>query len=343
MEPSVDEHRRAGTERIAVVLPCYKSRDHVLDVIAGIGPEAFLIVAVDDACPMETGRHIRENADDPRVVVVSNETNLGVGGATMHGYRVALARGADIVVKMDSDGQMDPALLPAIVHPLVEGLADYAKGNRFFHIDGLRAMPGVRIFGNAGLSFLSKFSTGYWNVFDPANGYTAIHRVALEALPLARIDSRYFFESDMLFRLYLAGAVVMDVPMSARYGSEVSHLRVGRVALPFLFKSLRNFGKRIFYRYFLRDVNFGSLELVVGLLLLLFGAVFGLVKWIDSASTGIPATPGQVMLTGLPILVGVQMILGFFSFDFQAVPRVPLQVILGAGRLRRRPRPPGPG
>ncbi len=340
MERSVDEHRRAGTEKVAVVLPCYRSKEHVLEVIAGIGPEAFLIVAVDDACPDGTGRHIRETCTDPRVVVVANETNLGVGGATMHGYRVALAHGADIVVKMDSDGQMDPALLASIIHPVTEGLADYAKGNRFFHIDGLKAMPGVRVFGNASLSFVSKFSTGYWNIFDPANGYTAVHRVALEALPLERIDNRYFFESDILFRLYLAGAVVMDVPMAARYGTEVSNLNVGRVALPFLFKNLRNFGKRIFYRYFLRDVNFGSLELVVGTLLLLFGAVFGLVKWIDSATSGIPATAGQVMLTGLPILVGVQMILGFFSFDFQAVPRVPLQVILGGSRRRDDAAPP---
>lgn len=333
----MDEREGAEGERIAVVLPCYKSRDHVLGVIAGIGPEAFLIVAVDDACPMGTGRHIRETCEDPRVVVVDNPTNLGVGAATMHGYRIALERGADIVVKMDSDGQMDPGLLPDIVHPVIAGLADYAKGNRFFDVDGLVAMPRVRLFGNAGLSFLTKFATGYWNLFDPANGYTAIHRVALEALPLHRIDRRYFFESDILFRLYLIGAVVIDVPMPARYGAEESNLEVRRVVFPFLFKNLRNFAKRVFYRYFLRDLNFGSVELVVGTALLLFGAIFGLVKWIDSANSGIPATPGQVMLTGLPILVGVQMILGFFSFDFQAVPRVPLQVILGRVRRRRRP------
>ena len=328
----MEERRRGDGVRIAVVLPCYKSKDHVLEVIAGIGPEAFLIVAVDDACPQGTGRHIRDNCSDRRVVVVDNPVNLGVGGATMHGYRVAREHRADIIVKMDSDGQMDPALLPDIVHPIVAGLADYAKGNRFFHVDGLSSMPGVRIFGNAGLSFLTKFSTGYWNIFDPTNGYTAIHRVALDALPVARIDQRYFFESDILFRLYLAGAVVIDVPMAARYGAEESNLRVRSVVLPFLFKNLRNFGKRVFYRYFLRDLNFGSVELVVGTVLLLFGAIFGLVKWIDSASSGIPATAGQAMLAGLPILVGVQMILGFLSFDLQAIPRVPLQVILGRSR-----------
>lgn len=108
--------------------------------------------------------------------------------------------------------------------------------------------------------FLTKFSTGYWNIFDPTNGYTAIHRVVLEALPLARIDNRYFFEFDILFLVYLAGAVVIDVPMAARYGPEESNLKVRNVVLPFLFKNVRNFVKRIFYRYFLRDVNFGSMD-----------------------------------------------------------------------------------
>lgn len=321
-------------EKIAVVLPCYKSKKHVLDVIARIGPEAFLIVAVDDACPIGTGAHIRENCSDPRVMVVYNESNLGVGGAVIHGYRVALARGADIVVKIDSDGQMDPAILPQIVHPIVERLADYAKGNRFFNIEDVRAMPGIRVFGNAGLSFLTKLSTGYWNVFDPTNGYTAMHRIALEMLPLDKIDRRFFFESDVLFRLYIAGAVVLDVPIRANYADEESNLHIGQIMMPFLFKNLRNFLKRIFYRYFLRDMNIGSLELLVGAFLLLFGVVFGVSQWVSAAAEGVNASAGTVMLAGLPILVGVQMFLGFFAFDFSAVPKVPLQVILGSGERK---------
>jgi dolichol-phosphate mannosyltransferase len=318
------------TEKIAVVLPCYKSKMHVLDVIARIGPDVFLIVAVDDACPMATGAHIRDNCADPRVVVVDNETNLGVGGAVVHGYRIALDRGAEIVVKIDSDGQMDPAILPQIVHPILERLADYTKGNRFFNIEDVRTMPASRLFGNAVLSFLTKLSSGYWTVFDPTNGYTAIHRVALEMLPLDKIDRRFFFESDMLFRLYLAGAVILDVPIRAAYGDETSNLRIRKIVLPFLLKNTRNFLKRIFYRYFLRDMNLGSLELLVGTLLLLFGIVFGMSQWVSAAAEGVIASAGTVMLAGLPILVGVQMVLGFFAFDFMAVPKVPLQILLGA-------------
>ncbi len=281
--------------RVAVVLPCYKSKNYVLDVIARIGDEAFLIVAVDDCCPLDTGGHIEENCSDPRVVVVRNEVNRGVGGAVIHGYRVALSRGADIVVKIDSDGQMDPTLLPRIVRPVAGGIADYTKGNRFFNIEDLKSMPAVRVFGNAGLSFLTKLSSGYWSVFDPTNGYTAIHRAALEMLPLDKIDNRFFFESDMLFRLYIAGAVVLDVPIQSRYADEQSNLHIGRIFLPFLFKNMRNFFKRVVYRYFLRDMNIGSLELLVGVIFVCFGILFGVTNWISAAAEGVAASAGTVM------------------------------------------------
>ena len=328
----MDQTRVTGTQTIAVVLPCYKSKDHVLDVIARIGAEPSVIIAVDDACPMGTGAHIEQNCRDPRLVVVRNGTNLGVGGAVMHGYRVALEKGADIVVKIDSDGQMDPALLPTIVRPVVEGLADYAKGNRFFNIEDLHAMPKVRLIGNAGLSFLTKLSSGYWNIFDPTNGYTAIHRVALELLPLGKIDQRFFFESDMLFRLNLAGAVVVDIPMRAVYADETSNLKIRKIFLAFLGKNMRNFGKRIFYRYFLRDLNLGSLELVAGVLLLGFGTIFGVTQWIASVAAGQAASAGTVMLSGLPVLAGIQFLIGFFSFDLTGVPRIPLIRLFGTER-----------
>jgi dolichol-phosphate mannosyltransferase len=316
-------------DKIAVVLPCYRSRDHVLNVLARIGPEVFLIVAVDDACPIGTGEHIKNNCSDERVVLVRNDTNLGVGGAVIHGYQVALERGADIVVKIDSDGQMDPTILLEIVHPIVERLADYTKGNRFFNIEDVRSMPAIRIFGNAALSFLTKLSSGYWTVFDPTNGYTAIHRTALEMLPIDKIDRRFFFESDMLFRLYTIGAVVIDVPIRAVYAGEESNLRITRVFAPFLWKNVRNLAKRILYRYYLRDMNLGSLELLTGVPLLLFGLIFGIKEWALAASANTPASAGTVMLAGLPILAGLQLVLGFFAFDFVASPKVPLQIILG--------------
>ena len=321
--------RESADWKVAVVLPCYRSRRHVLDVISKIGPTASLIVVVDDACPEHTGAHVEEHCSDQRVTVLYNESNLGVGGAVIRGYQWALSADADIAVKLDSDGQMDAACIPKMIQPIVAGHADYVKGNRFFHIEGLASMPKIRILGNACLSFFTKLSSGYWNVFDPTNGYTAIHRVALKMLPLGKIDSGFFFETDLLFRLNLTGAVVVDVPISARYYDEQSNLKIRHVVFPFLAKNLRNACKRIFYRYYLRDLNIGSLELLTGIALLLFGTIFGSVQWAHSAAAEVPATAGTVMLAGLPVLVGIQLILGFFAFDFLTVPKVPLQVILG--------------
>lgn len=309
---------------IAVVIPCYKVTRHVLDVIAAIGPRCRKIYAVDDCCPDGSGAWISTHCRDPRVVVLYNEQNLGVGGAVKQGYRAALADAMDVVVKIDGDGQMDPALLDAFVDPLCDGAADYSKGNRFLELEPLKSMPGLRLVGNSLLSLVTKLSSGYWDLFDPTNGYTAIHREALQRLPLDKISNRYFFESDMLFRLNLVRAVVVDVPMPARYADEVSNLKITRVAGEFMAKHLRNLGKRILYNYYLRDMSLASIELPLGLLLLLFGLVFGSYQWVDSVRTGVAATTGTVMLSALPILTGLQFILSFLAYDIAAVPRQPL-------------------
>lgn len=311
----------ADTMRVAVVIPCFKVTRHVLDVIATVPASCCRIYAVDDCCPDGSGNLVKAQCHDPRVVVLANPVNLGVGGAVMHGYRQALADGMDIVVKIDGDGQMDPALLDEMIHPIREGEADYTKGNRFFDLEALRAMPRLRLYGNSLLSLLNKLSSGYWNIFDPTNGYTAIHRKVLALLPLHKISERYFFESDLLFRLNVCKAVVVDVPMPARYGDEVSNLKVGQIAGEFLFKHLRNFGKRLFYNYYLRDMSLASIELPLGLFLLLFGLGFGALHWIESARSGVVATTGTVMLSVLPVLMGLQFVLSFLAYDIAAVPR----------------------
>ena len=310
--------------QVVVVIPFYRAGPRVLPVIAAIGTEVDRIYVVDDACPDATGACVEGRCADPRVVVVRHEENQGVGGAMITGYRRALADGADIVVKIDADGQMDPALIPRFIAPLIARRADYTKGNRFYELEHLRAMPRMRLFGNALLSFVNKLSSGYWDIMDPTNGYTAIHRTALAALPLAKLDKGYFFESDMLFRLYTIRAVVRDVPMPSRYDGEASNLRIGRVAAVFPLKYLRATVKRTFYAYFLRDFNAGTLQLCLGSAFAGFGAVYGLVKWIHSATTGIPTTSGAVMIAALPVLIGVQLLLGALNYDVQNIPREPL-------------------
>jgi glycosyltransferase involved in cell wall biosynthesis len=306
---------------IAVVIPCYRERDHILDVLAGIGPECQAIYVVDDACPDKTGEFVKEQCHDPRVRVLQLERNCGVGGATLEGYRAALDDGAEILVKLDGDGQMDQTLIPRLVALVQQGEADYVKGNRFFELDGLRQMPTLRLIGNSLLSFVNKVSTGYWNVFDPTNGFTALHAGVARQLPFDKLSKRFFFESDLLFRLGTLRAVVRDVPMPACYGDERSSLRIGSAVGEFGFKHLRNAFKRLFYNYYLRDFSMASIEIVLGIASLTGGTWFGLTHWWIAGQQGAPVTSGRVMLAALPILLGVQLILAFLNYDIQNVPR----------------------
>jgi dolichol-phosphate mannosyltransferase len=314
--------------RLAVVIPCYKVKEHILDVVARIGPEVAMIIAVDDKCPDGSGKFIEASIRDPRLKVIYNVENKGVGGAVMAGYRAALEAGADVVVKVDGDGQMDPALIPEIARPVLMGRADYAKGNRFHSVWNVRTMPGIRLFGNAALSFLTKLSSGYWSLFDPTNGYTAIHAEALRQLEFANISERYFFESDMLINLGNIRAVVQDVPMKAVYGDETSNLKIRNIIGQFLRKNVKELMKRVLYTYFLRDFSLASAQLMFGVLFFAFGTLFGLWGWYQSISTGAPASTGTVMLATLPVILGFQLLLSFFGFDMANEPKVPLQANL---------------
>jgi dolichol-phosphate mannosyltransferase len=327
---------RAGVESpvIAVVLPCYRVTRHILGVLSRIGPEVSLIYVVDDRCPDGSGRLVETECRDPRVRVIYQPENTGVGGAVIAGYRAAAAEGAEIIVKIDGDGQMDPALLPRFVAPIAKGDADYTKGTRFHDIEAVRRMPHVRLVGNAGLSFMAKLSTGYWGLFDPNNGYTAIHANVLQLLPLEKIDRRYFFESDLLFRLNTIRAVVVDVPMEAVYADEVSNLDPKKELLRFSAKHLRTLLKRIFYNYFLRSFSIASLELVLGLLLVVFGFTIGSTEWIKGIRGGYAATAGTVMLAAMPLIIGVQLLLSFLGYDMSQTPSAPLHPRL----FRRRER-----
>ena len=310
--------------RLAVVVPSYKVRTHVLDVIARVPPLVERIYVIDDKCPQQSGQFVQEQCTDSRVRVIFHEENQGVGGAVRTGYRAALEEGMDIVVKVDGDGQMDPALIPHFTRPIERGRADYTKGNRFYRPESLKGMPPIRLFGNAALSFINKLSTGYWSIMDPTNGYTAIHTSVLREMPLHKLEKRYFFETDMLYHLNTMRAVVHDVPMDAVYADEESSLKVSKVLPEFIVKHVNRFFKRYVYLYLLRDFNIGSLYSLLGVVLCGLGVVFGGWAWLRSLTTGQPATSGTVMLAALPLIIGIQFLIAFLHHDVERVPSQPL-------------------
>ncbi|MGY8999943.1 MAG: glycosyltransferase family 2 protein [Rhodospirillales bacterium] len=306
--------------RITVVIPCYREKHQILDVLNRCDSLINHIIVVDDACPDNTGEFVRKNNKDPRVHVIIHEKNQGVGGATLTGYAKAIELGDDIIVKVDGDGQMDPAMIPILTRPLQSGEADYAKGNRFYQPSGLSRMPALRLVGNLFLSFASKMSSGYWKIFDPTNGFTAIHRKVAQELPFDKISKDYFFESDMLFHLNIARAVVTDIPIQAIYGNETSSLKISRVLLPFIAKHFINSFRRIVFNYFLRDFSIASIELIIGLIFITFGAIFGSLEWYESSISGTTATAGTVIIAALPLMIGSQLLISFLNFDVNNQP-----------------------
>ncbi len=330
---AVAESSVAGAS-IAVVIPCFKVSRHIVPLLRQIGSVVSHIIVVDDCCPEGTATIVERDIHDSRVIVLRHAANQGVGGAMVTGYRHAIGLGADVIVKLDGDGQMDPGLIPTFVAPLLGGEADYTKGNRFFDLESMRGMPLVRLIGNIGLSFLTKLSSGYWNLFDPTNGYTAIHASVAAQLPLDKIAKRYFFESDMLFRLNTLSAVVFDIPMQSVYRGEVSNMNIVQEFPRFILNNAKNFMKRIFFNYVLRNFNIASIQLFVGLPLFCVGVFWGASAWIDHMHRNVNASAGTVMLPSLCVIIGFQMLLGFMNYDTSNLPRDPLhRRLIGARRL----------
>lgn len=308
-------------KKIAVIIPCYRVVKHIGSVIGTIPDFVDAIYAVDDCCDQESGRFIQENIDDPRLHVIFHQQNTGVGGAMVSGYKHAIIDGMDIAVKIDGDGQMDPSLITRFVMPIVDGDADYTKGNRFYNLSDASSMPKIRLFGNMALSFLTKLSSGYWNIFDPTNGYTAISVPLLKMINLDKLSKRYFFESDILYRIGIAMGKVIDIPMTAVYGDEVSNLKISKIFWPFLKGNFRNMGKRIIYKYYIQDVNIASLQLLFGFIFLIFGLIYGGSYWYINAASHTPTPSGTVILSALCVAMGFQLLLAFLSYDTNNYPK----------------------
>lgn len=312
---------------IVVVIPAYRAANSILGVLEGIPDYVKNIVVVDDCSPDFTSAMVAKSSDT-RIVLIRHEKNVGVGGAMLTGYAKALELGAEIVVKMDSDGQMNPKYLLHLIAPILLHLADYTKGNRFLQMKHLTKMPLKRFVGNIGLSLLTKMSSGYWNIFDPTNGYTAIHASILPHLEKNEISLQYFFESSMLIELGIMNAVVRDIPIPAVYSGELSSLSEIKSFFGFPPKLLKGFFRRILIKYFIQDFGIFSLYLIVGLLLLIFGSFFGAYHWYISVVTGVLASTGTIMIAVLPIIFGVLLLIQSVTIDIQNVPQEPLHINL---------------
>ncbi len=307
---------------ISVIIPCYNVSKHIEGVICKIPDDVTYIIAVNDCSTDEThdilSRLLQQNK---RLIYVQHQMNQGVGGAMLTGFQKALDLESDITIKMDGDGQMDHANIHKLIRPIKTGVADFSKGNRFRDFKALKNMPAFRRLGNLGLSFLIKAASGYWNVFDPTNGFVAIHKDTLNAINFSRIHKRYFFESSLLIELYYSNAVVIEVPMKAQYADEKSNLSISKSLFEFPPKLLYAFIRRIILKYFLFDFNIASLYILFGLPVFLFGTVYGITNYIKYASHNTPAPTGTVVIPTLLIILGFQLLLSADNYDVANYPK----------------------
>ena len=291
---------------VAVVIPAHNEERHVGAVIEEIPSFVDVVIVVDDASTDGT-RDAVIGSGRPNVVLISRDVNGGMGSAIVDGFEAALDRGTDLVAVMDADGQMDGSHLSRLLDPIIDGEADFAKGNRFFSRRSFAGMPANRVFGNLVLTLLTKAATGYWHMFDSENGYTAASAETLRRLPLERLRTGYQFANRLLIELSSSGARVLDVPIPARYGEETSGIHVVRDGLAIVQALFAGFWARV-GREHLRRPSLPGVVLA-GATLLLVAGVAGLVAVPFSGASWPGAAVAGAWILGLGLLAL------FFSLD----------------------------
>lgn len=301
---------------IAVVIPCYKVEAHIKNVINMIPEYVDYIVAVNDCSPDNTKSILEEMKEsNQRLVVLQHDKNQGVGGAMITGFKECIEKNADIVIKVDGDGQMDMGFMPQLIDAVIDGRYDFAKGDRVKNRKMLAKMPAIRRFGNLSLTFLVRIASGYWKVSDPTNGYLCITLPTLKKLDLARLSKRFFFESSLIAELYFTGARIKDVQMPSIYGDEISNLSIWKALFSFPLKLMRVHLRRLRMQYYVEDFNISSVYLATGIPMFLFGLIFGIVNWVHYAKIGISTPTGTIIISLMTIIMGFQLILSFIQND----------------------------
>ena len=304
-------------KKIAVIIPVYNVGESIIKFLDLIPDYIDQIYIVDDFCPLKTGEFALKNLKQKnKLNVIFNKKNLGVGGAMKIGYQKCLNSNLDIIVKIDGDNQMDPNQIKDLVEPILSMNIDYCKGNRFLNMAEIENYPSIRFYGNIFLSFMSKLSSGYWNIYDPVNGFTAINSNILKKLNFNKIDDGYYFESDMLFNLYLLGGKVKDISVNIRYfKNSVQNMNIMRESFNFFFKNLDRTIKRFKKTYLLNNFSVGSFFIISFFINLFLTITYGGYNYIYYLFIKQFAPTGVVLLSSIFILLTILSLMIFLIID----------------------------
>tara|TARA_B110000967_G_scaffold209688_1_gene267082 strand:- start:4775 stop:5731 length:957 start_codon:yes stop_codon:yes gene_type:complete len=308
-------------KKIIIVIPCFKVKEKILEVIESVPAWISKVICVDDCCPEKSGEFIvKKTVNNDKILTLFNKKNLGVGGATIIGFKKAKELGAELIIKIDGDNQMDLKLLNNFINPIINNEADYVKGNRFTKMEDYFKMPFMRKIGNIFFSLINRFSSGYWNLFDTTNGYLCFNAKLIDLLPLKKISCNFFFESDLLNWLYILRVRVKDVAIKSIYNNEKSNIKIMNVIFLFPILYLRNFFRRFFYEYCLRNPDIRFLSFVLGIFSLVFGIIFSFKMWKTEAVMS-PSVPGTVAIALFFVILGINFISYFLVSDLKNYPK----------------------
>ncbi len=300
-------------------MPAHNEERLIARTIGAVPAFVDRIIVINDGSADRTLEIIREcQQRDPRVVIVNHEVNQGLGQSIVSGYQKSLELGLDITATMDGDGQMCPDDLPNVIDPIARGVADFCKGNRLLHRDVTSTMPAYRLFGNAGLTFLTKFATGYWQMMDPQCAYAAISRRALAAIPIAKMTRRYGYNADLLNMLNVHNFRVAMVEVKPIYGDAISGIKLRSYIPRVSYLLLRLFGRRLIHKYLVRNFNPLCLSYITGMALWLFGALPFAIRVLYVyliAGREFPQTSFLCFI--LLALAGLQILLSAVQYDME--------------------------
>ena len=305
-----------GAYKIGVVIPTFNEELLIQETIDGIPDYVNKIYVVDDASADRTVEIINSTAD-PRVVLIHHEMNKGVGSSIINGYKRALADEMDLVAVMSGDNQMDPDQLPRLIKPVIEGEADYAKGNRLLSKEMLEKTSLLQLFGNGMLSLMTKIGSGYGNISDPQNGYTVISRYSLETIDLDSIYTYYGYCNDILIKMNVYDMRVVDVIVPFSNGSEKSTIGYNQYIQKVGSVIFRGFLWRLRMKYMVLD--FHPLVLFYTAGMVLFPLSFLLDLWIVLQKLIFhgPVPQNYPMLAVFISLAGMLLLLFAMFFDMQ--------------------------
>jgi glycosyltransferase involved in cell wall biosynthesis len=266
-------------KNIGVVVPAYNEEKLIGRTLDTMPDFVDRIIVVDDCSHDATVEHIQTRVvqQPERVILIRHQVNQGVGGAIATGYKWCRDHEMDVAVVMAGDAQMDPADLPALIDPIVEGTLDYAKGNRLFTGDAWNQIPRMRYLGNSAMSLLTKIASGYWHVADSQSGYTAINLRALKTINWDQMYKRYGQPNDLLVRLNVYSFRVGDVPIRPVYNiGETSGVKPLRMIPRLSWLLCKLFLYRMVQKYVIRDFHPLVFFYLMGVTLFVPGLLFGL-------------------------------------------------------------------